>query len=74
MSKEVLLDKNTMIVSETDEKGNIIYAPNKFVSLIDVNDLVVVSNESSLMVVPKSESQKVKHVVEFLKKENSDLL
>lgn len=30
MSKEVLLDKNTMIVSETDMKGNIIYANNEF--------------------------------------------
>lgn len=79
---EAVLDKNgeNTIIGENNgvysegAKGNIVYAPNKFVSLIDVNDLVVVSNESSLMVVPKSESQKVKHVVEFLKKENSDLL
>ena len=30
MSKEVLLDKSTMIVSETDMKGNIIYANKDF--------------------------------------------
>lgn|SRR5574344_1588078 len=30
MSKEVILEKNTMIVSETDEKGIIIYANDDF--------------------------------------------
>lgn len=30
MSREVILDKNTMIVSETDAKGNIIYANEDF--------------------------------------------
>lgn len=30
MSKEVILEKNTMIVSETDEKGTIIYANDDF--------------------------------------------
>lgn len=29
-NKEVKLDKNTMIVSETDQKGNIIYANSDF--------------------------------------------
>lgn len=33
MSQEVLLDKNTMIVSETDEKGNIIYANADFCTI-----------------------------------------
>ena len=30
MSKEIVLDKSTMIVSETDMKGNILYANNDF--------------------------------------------
>jgi aerotaxis receptor len=30
MSREVMLDKGTMIVSETDMKGNIVYANNDF--------------------------------------------
>ncbi|MCO4793311.1 MAG: mannose-1-phosphate guanylyltransferase [Bacteriovoracaceae bacterium] len=47
-------------------EGNIVYAPGKFVSLIDVKDLIVVSNEKTLMVLPKSESQKVKKIVESL--------
>ncbi len=65
-------DENTF-VSENEAyflegaKGNIVYAPNKFVSLIDVKDLVVVANDDVLMVVPKDQSQKVKHVVSHLK-------
>ncbi|MGB5868191.1 MAG: PAS domain-containing protein [Arcobacteraceae bacterium] len=30
MNKEILLDKSTMIVSQTDLKGNILYANNDF--------------------------------------------
>lgn len=55
-------------------KGNIVYAPNKFVSLIDVDDLIVVSNERALLVLPKKEAQKVKRVVEFLQKNDTSLL
>lgn len=33
MEREVLLDKNTMIVSETDEKGIIIYANQDFCNI-----------------------------------------
>lgn len=47
--------------------GNIVYAPNQYVALINVHDLIVVSNEKALVVLPKSDSQKVKQVVEALK-------
>jgi mannose-1-phosphate guanylyltransferase len=59
-----------------EAKGNIVFAPGKFVSLVGVNDLVIVSNEKVLMVVPKSDSQKVKGMVEDLKKKKTvhDLL
>lgn len=33
MSKEIKLDKNTMIVSETNSKGKIIYANNDFCNI-----------------------------------------
>jgi len=71
---------NTFVKGEghyfKEAKGNIVFAPGKFVSLVGVNDLVVVSNEKVLMVLPKSDSQKVKSIVEDLKKENpsNDLL
>lgn len=46
--------------------GNIVYAPNKFVGLININDLIIVSNEHSLMVLPKKDSQEVKKIVQYL--------
>ena len=55
-------DGNTLIEDKgnfiENSKGNIVYAPNQHVSLIDVDDLVVVSNDKSLMVVPKAQSTK----------------
>lgn len=50
-----------------DAKDNIVFAPNQFVSLINVQDLIVVSNRDSLMILPKKDAQRVKNVVEFLK-------
>ena len=57
-------------------QGNIIHAPEKFVALVNVNDLVVVSNQHSIMVLPKQDSQAVKKIVASLKdkKEFSDLV
>ncbi|RLA60266.1 MAG: mannose-1-phosphate guanylyltransferase [Epsilonproteobacteria bacterium] len=73
-------DKNTVVSSGNhyfeESEGNIIFAPDKFVSLINVNDLIVVSNEKSVMILPKDKSQKVKNIVEFLKTQDfgADLL
>lgn len=68
-------DENTIVKSKghyfENAKGNIIFAPDKFVSLINVDDLIVVSNEKSVVVLPKKDSQRVKNIVEYLKK--SDL-
>jgi mannose-1-phosphate guanylyltransferase len=47
--------------------NNIIYAPDHFVSLINVNDLIVVVSQGSLVVLPASDSQKIKEVVNYLK-------
>jgi mannose-1-phosphate guanylyltransferase len=55
-----------------NSKGNIVYAPGKHVSLIDVEDLIIVSNEQTLLVMPKSKSQDVKLIVNSIK-ENKDL-
>ncbi len=35
MNQEVILDKNTMIVSETDEKGIILYANSDFCKIAE---------------------------------------
>lgn len=50
-----------------DAKGNIVYAPDQFVTLVGVEDLVVVSNKKVLMVMPKDQAQRVKEVVEHLR-------
>lgn len=55
-----------------ESKGNIIYAPEKFVTLIGIDDLIVVSNDKSLVVIPKNRSQEIKEVVLEVSK-NSDL-
>lgn len=50
-----------------EAKDNIVFAPEQFVSLINIQDLIVVSNKDSLMILPKKDAQKVKNIVEFLK-------
>ncbi len=51
-----------------DARGNVVFAPGKFVSLVDVQDLIILVNEGSVTVMPKSSSQKVKDIVEHLQK------
>jgi mannose-1-phosphate guanylyltransferase / mannose-6-phosphate isomerase len=46
--------------------------PGKVVSLIDVNDMVVVDTPDALLVCPKESSQKVKDVVNELKSRNDE--
>ena len=48
-------------------EGNIVYAPGKFVTLLGVKDLVIISNKTSLVVMPKKDAQKIKEVVDHLK-------
>ncbi len=56
-----------------EAKGNIVYAPGKHVSLVGVEDLIVVSNEKTVVVLPKNRSQEVKNIVAELQK-NEDLV
>lgn len=52
-----------------DSSGNLVYSkPGKLVSLIDVNEMVVVDTSDALLVCPRRSSQKVKDVVALLKK------
>lgn len=56
-----------------NSEQNLIYSkPNKLVSLIDVNEMVVVDTPDALLVCPRSSSQKVKEVVAALKNKNDD--
>lgn len=49
-----------------EAQGNIIFTPGKTAALIGINDLVIVSNEDSVLVMPKERSQDVKKIVEKL--------
>jgi mannose-1-phosphate guanylyltransferase len=52
-----------------DATGNIV-AGDKHVSLVDVEDLVVAAYDDRVLVVPKSEAQRVREVVAELREEN----
>lgn len=57
---------------QNDEHNNFIYS-TKHVSLIDVQDLIVIDTEDALLISQKGSSQKVKEIVGTLKKEHKEL-
>jgi len=79
---ESVLEKdgeNTVVKTKghhfNNAKGNIVYAPDQFVALANIDDHVIVSSDKSLLVLPKSDAQEVKNIVEELqRKERRDLL
>lgn len=65
--------KGNTIVGERDSyvadaKGNIIFAPGKYVAVSGVNNLIIVSNENALVVMPKERAQEIKDIVSDIKK------
>lgn len=68
-SQNILIGERDYFIERAE--GNIVYAPDKFVSLVGVKDLIVVANEKALMVLPKTESQNVKKIVEYISKESA---
>lgn len=76
-------------LSEKDEKGNAgvgdvftsmthdsyIYSPNKFTSVIGVDNLIIINTDDSLLVCRRDQAQEVKQIVDYLKHNNkNDLL
>ncbi|MFP4081722.1 MAG: mannose-1-phosphate guanylyltransferase [Candidatus Aminicenantes bacterium] len=51
-----------------DSQGCVVYSPQKLTALIGVKDLIVVDTDQALLVCSKKEDQKVKEVVEKLRK------
>ena len=63
-----IVDSHNIVI---DSRNNYIYSEkDKIVSTIGVNDLIVVDNRDALLICKKDQSQKVKKVVETLKKRN----
>jgi mannose-1-phosphate guanylyltransferase len=56
-----------------DSKNNIIFVDKKMISLIGINNLIIVENKDVLFIVPKDRAQEVKNVVKHLEKNRPDL-
>jgi len=55
--------------------GNYIYAPEKFVAVVGVNNLVVVETEDAILVTTREHSQDVGKIVKYLsEKKLTDLI
>ncbi|TQD23847.1 mannose-1-phosphate guanylyltransferase/mannose-6-phosphate isomerase [Methanolobus vulcani] len=71
-------DENNNVIHNCEEEiinsyGNLIHSKTgKIVSLIDVNDMIVVDTMDALLICPKSSSQKVKDVASSLKDKNDE--
>jgi mannose-1-phosphate guanylyltransferase/mannose-6-phosphate isomerase len=64
---------NNCVDASINSKRNLIFSSkNKAVSLIDVDDMVVVDTRDALLVCPRSSSQKVKDVVSLLKEQGDE--
>ncbi|XRO75226.1 mannose-1-phosphate guanylyltransferase/mannose-6-phosphate isomerase [Methanocaldococcus sp. 28A] len=69
-------NNGNVIYGETillNSKDNLIYSYNgKLVSLIGINDLIVVDTKDALLICNKGDSQKVKNIVKYLKQKNDE--
>ncbi|MEA1973556.1 MAG: mannose-1-phosphate guanylyltransferase, partial [Candidatus Cloacimonadota bacterium] len=65
-----VIDTESSII---DSNRNLVFS-HKHVSLIDIDDIVIIDTKDALLVSKRSSSEKVKQIVEKLKKENEKLL
>lgn len=66
----VIGDDATRKVLTISSQNNLIHADGKLVALVGVNDMIVIDTGEILMILPKSQSQDVKKIVERLKEED----
>ena len=69
---------NTVVRSDGEfflnSTDNVVFAPDHFVSLINMEKHIVVVNDKVVLVAPVKDSQEIKKIVEHLKKARPDLL
>lgn len=69
---------NTIVKSDgaffLNSADNVVFAPNKFVALINMDKHIVVSNDKVVLVAPVADAQEIKKVVEHLKITRPDLI
>jgi mannose-1-phosphate guanylyltransferase len=56
------------------QNGNLIITKNKTVEIFGLDNIVVVDTNDALLIMSKTESQKVKSIYEKLEKNNSTLI
>jgi len=56
-----------------DSKNNFIYGKEKLISLVGINNLIIVDTPDALLISKKGDSQKIKSIVKELKRKESDL-
>jgi len=54
-------------------KNNLIISNDRVISLIDIEDLMIIDTDDALLIAPKGSGQKIKTVVDQLKAQDSDL-
>jgi mannose-1-phosphate guanylyltransferase/mannose-6-phosphate isomerase len=59
-------------VLTTDSRNTLVHATNRLVSLVGVEDLIVVETPDAVLVADKSRSQDVKHIVNQLKQQKRE--
>ncbi|AEF97301.1 mannose-1-phosphate guanylyltransferase/mannose-6-phosphate isomerase [Methanotorris igneus] len=70
-------DENGNILNEDvkyiNSKNNFVYSSSKkLITLLDINDLIVVDTKDSLVICKRGSSEKIKDLVKTLKKENDE--
>ena len=68
----IISDSNQTPTLTIESQRNIIHTDGRLVSLIGVDDMIVVDTDEILMIAPKSRSQDVKKLVERLKEEKKE--
>lgn len=69
---------NTVVKSDGEfflnSTDNVVFAPDRFVALINMEKHIVVVNDKVVLVAPVKDSQEIKKIVEHLKKARPDLI
>jgi mannose-1-phosphate guanylyltransferase len=77
LSKEFPKDKNGNSLNDNliaiNSKNNFVYGKERLISLVGIDDLIVVDTPDALLISKKGDSQKIKDIVKELKGRESDL-
>jgi len=77
LSAEFPKDKNGNSINENliaiNSKNNFVYGEKRLISLVGIDDLIVVDTPDALLISKKGDSQKIKDIVKELKGRESDL-